>query len=113
MGIAPFVRVSPESGVVGDTIQVYGQGFTQKGTKVTLSGVKANTTFVTPNYVKFVVPSGATSGSVKVKTPAGTLKSIDTFRGVPLTVTAWKEVHGNGSPAGLWSVKLISLSAAF
>lgn len=79
VGIAPFVRTSPSSGAIDDTIQIYGQGFTQKGTKVSISGVKAKMTFVTANYIQFVVPAGATSGPVTVKTPSGKLKSIDSF----------------------------------
>jgi uncharacterized repeat protein (TIGR03803 family) len=79
-GLSPFVRLSPASGAVGDTINVYGQGFTQKGTKVFFAGTQASQVVnVGPNYDQVVVPQGATTGVVTVKTPGGKLKSIQTF----------------------------------
>jgi uncharacterized repeat protein (TIGR03803 family) len=78
-GLTPFVSLSPTSGAIGNTINIYGQGFTQKGTKVLFKGVKAQFKLMTGNYLQAVVPAGATSGSVKVKTPTGALQSIQTF----------------------------------
>jgi uncharacterized repeat protein (TIGR03803 family) len=78
-GLQPFVSLSPTSGAIGNTINIYGQGFTQKGTKVLFKGVKAKFKLMTGNYLQAVVPAGATSGSVKVKTPSGTLQSIQVF----------------------------------
>ena len=79
-GIAPFVSLSPASGAIGDTINVYGQGFTEKGTKIFFGKTQATQNFfVGPNYDQVVVPPGATSGTVTVKTPSGRLKSIQTF----------------------------------
>jgi hypothetical protein len=78
-GLPPFASLSPSSGAIGTTINIYGQGFTQKGTKVSFKGVKADFQLMSANYLQAVVPVGATSGPVKVKTPGGTLQSIQTF----------------------------------
>jgi len=78
-GLTPFVSLSPTSGAIGATINIYGQGFTQKGTKVSFKGVKAAFTLMSANYIQAVVPAGAITGPVKVKTPNGALQSIQTF----------------------------------
>jgi len=78
-GLPPFASLSPSSGAIGATINIYGQGFTQKGTKVSFKGVKADFQLISANFLQAVVPAGATSGPVKVKTPGGTLQSIQTF----------------------------------
>jgi uncharacterized repeat protein (TIGR03803 family) len=78
-GLPPFASLSPSSGAIGATINIYGQGFTQKGTKVLFKGVKANFTLMSANYIQAVVPVGATTGPVKARTPSGTLQSIQTF----------------------------------
>jgi uncharacterized repeat protein (TIGR03803 family) len=78
-GLAPFASLSPSSGAEGATIGIYGQGFTQKGTKVSFAGTNAAFKEVTPNFLQAVVPSGAASGTVTVKTPGGKLKSLQTF----------------------------------
>ena len=78
-GLPPFASLSPSSGAIGNTINIYGQGFTKKGTNVSFKGVKADFQLISANYLQAVVPVGATSGPVKVKTPGGTLQSIQTF----------------------------------
>jgi uncharacterized repeat protein (TIGR03803 family) len=79
-GLAPFASLSPASGAVGDTINVYGQGFTEKGTKIFFGKTLASHNFyVGPNYDRVEVPQGATTGTVTVKTPSSKLKSIQTF----------------------------------
>jgi uncharacterized repeat protein (TIGR03803 family) len=82
-GLAPFVSVAPALGQVGAQIGISGQGFTPKGTKVSFKGTQAKVTFLTANYVVATVPAGAVSGPVIVKTPGGTLKSLQMFTILP------------------------------
>lgn len=84
MGLGPFVSfVGPDfSGKVGKTIEILGQGFTGT-TKVLFHGVPATFAVVSETYLTAVVPAGATTGSVTVKTPDGTLTSNKIFRVTP------------------------------
>src|ERR1700674_2560809 len=84
MGLGPFVSfVGPDfSGKVGKTIEILGQGFTGT-TKVLFHGVPATFAVVSETYLTAVVPAGATTGSVPVKTPDGTLTSNKIFRVTP------------------------------
>jgi len=81
MGLGPFVSfVGPQfSGKVGKTIEILGQGFTRT-TKVSFHGLPATFTVVSDTYLTAVVPAGATSGFVTIKTPGGTLTSNKIFR---------------------------------
>jgi len=77
-GLNPFVSLVSTSGAVGSTISILGQGFT--GTKkVSFNGIPAAYTVLTDTSLTATVPSGATTGFVKVKTPGGTLKSNKKF----------------------------------
>jgi uncharacterized repeat protein (TIGR03803 family) len=83
IGAAPFVTfVGTPAAKVGKTVELLGQGLTG------LSGVSFNSTpatftFVSDTYITATVPNGATSGSVTVTTPGGTLTSSKTFRVTP------------------------------
>ena len=79
IGAAPFVSLLPILGKVGATIEFLGQGFTGT-TNVSFNGVSANFTVVSNTYLTAVVPAGATTGSVTVTTPGGTLTSNKVFR---------------------------------
>ncbi len=70
------------SGAVGETIEILGQGLTGT-TKVSFHGLSATFTAVSDTYLTAVVPAGATSGSVTVKTPSSTLTSNKVFRVTP------------------------------
>lgn len=74
---------SPASGVVGSTVTVSGSNFT--GATSTQIGSSASTavTVISATSLSFVVPTGATSGTVKVSSPAGTATSTASY-----TVTA-------------------------
>jgi uncharacterized repeat protein (TIGR03803 family) len=81
-GLPSFVSLQPTSGVVSQSIGIFGSGFAG-----TLS-VKFNTAFagfhiVSDNYMSSTVPSGATTGIVRVAIPGRTLKSAQTFRVTP------------------------------
>jgi uncharacterized repeat protein (TIGR03803 family) len=80
MGLGPFVSFVRGSGRIGKTAQILGQGLSGT-TSVTFNGIAA-TSFkvVKDTYMTAVVPSGATTGSVVVTTPGGTLTSNVSFR---------------------------------
>ena len=81
MGLGPFVALVRNSGKVGQTGGILGQGFTGT-TDVSINGTPATFTVVSDTYLQATVPAGATSGSVTVTTPTGVLTS-----NVPFTVT--------------------------
>jgi hypothetical protein len=62
--------LTPNSGAVGDTIQVNGYNFTGV-TEVDFNGTPCEFTFVNPGELTATVPDGAASGPVKVIDPAG------------------------------------------
>jgi uncharacterized repeat protein (TIGR03803 family) len=77
-----FVSLLPHSGKVGKTVEFLGQGFNGT-TSVSFSGTAAKFQIVSDTYLTATVPDGATTGSVTVKTSAGTLASNDVFRVTP------------------------------
>jgi uncharacterized repeat protein (TIGR03803 family) len=84
--LKPFVSLVSPSGKVGKTIEILGQGF--KGTTgVSFNGVVAKFTVVSETYLTAVVPTGATTGSVAVKTPGGALTSNKPFRVTPVILS--------------------------
>jgi uncharacterized repeat protein (TIGR03803 family) len=86
LGLKPFVSLVFASGKVGQTVEVLGQGFT--GTKgVSFGGTAATFKVVSSTYLTATVPSGATTGSVTVTTPAGTLTSNKQFRVTPQIIS--------------------------
>jgi len=79
MGLGPFVRLVRDSGKVGGTGGILGQGFTGT-TRVSLDGTPANFIVVSDTFLKATVPAGGTTGFVTVTTPSGTLTSNKMFR---------------------------------
>jgi len=88
MKLGPFVSfVGPLfEGKVGKTIEILGQGLTGT-TKVSFHGVAATFAVVSDTYLTAVVPTGATTGSVTVTTPARTLTSNKVFRVTPVILS--------------------------
>ena len=80
MGLGPFIALVRYTGRIGQPVQILGQGLTGS-TAVTVNGVSA-TSFkvVSDTYMTAVVPAGATTGSVVVTTPKGSLTSNHNFR---------------------------------
>ena len=78
-GLAPFAALVPTSGKVGATIIILGSNLTQT-TSVAFNGKAATFTVVSASEIKATVPSGATSGKVKVMTPGAVLTSNVPFR---------------------------------
>ncbi len=78
VGLEPFVSFLPIPGYAGATVGLTGQGF--KGTTgVFFNGLPAEFSVVSGTYLTALVPEGATTGLVTVKTPAGTLTSNRNF----------------------------------
>ena len=79
VGLDPFVAFVRNSGKVGQTAEILGQGFT--GTSVvSFNGTAAKFVVHSDTYLTATVPSGATTGFVTVTTPKKTLKSNVVFR---------------------------------
>ncbi len=73
-GLPPFVKLVSGSGKAGQTIGILGQRLTGT-TDVSVNGMPASFAIISDTFIRFVIPSGATSGFVTVNTPSGTLTS--------------------------------------
>ncbi len=82
LNLAPFVKTLEPSGRVGSIIQILGTSLTG-ATGVTFNGVPATFKVASPSEIVTKVPSGATTGTVQVTTPSGTLSSNVPFRVIP------------------------------
>jgi uncharacterized repeat protein (TIGR03803 family) len=82
VGLGPFVTFVRDSGRVGKTGPILGQGFTGT-TGVTLNGISATFTVKSDTLIEATVPPGATTGYVTVTTPSGTLTSNVPFHVIP------------------------------
>jgi len=78
VGLKPFVETNPTSGKVGTKVTILGNNLTGS-TSVTFNGAPAGFT-AHGTYITTTVPSGATTGFVRVTTPSGTLTSNVKFR---------------------------------
>jgi hypothetical protein len=92
LGVPPFVRFLPEASRVGQTVGIFGQGFTGT-TAVNFNGTPASFTILSDTYLTAPVPSGATTGVVTVTTPSGTLTSNKKFQVRP-QVTSFSPASG-------------------
>jgi uncharacterized repeat protein (TIGR03803 family) len=79
VGLGPFVKTQPGSGKVGAAVEILGTDLTG-ATSVTFNGTAATFKVVSASFIKTTVPTGATTGSVEVTIPSGTLKSNVAFR---------------------------------
>lgn len=78
-GLGRFVGFVSNTGKVGQSVGILGQGFT--GTSgVSFNGTSATFAVRSGTFIIATVPTGATSGSVQVATPNGTLTSNVPFR---------------------------------
>jgi YVTN family beta-propeller protein/uncharacterized repeat protein (TIGR03803 family) len=78
LGLGPFVKTLPAAGVVGEGVRILGYELTG-ATSVTFNGIAAVFTVVSSTEITTTVPTGATTGSVQVVTPSGTLASNVSF----------------------------------
>jgi hypothetical protein len=79
VGLGPFVETLPTSGKVGTAVKILGTDLTG-ATSVRFNGTAAAFKVVSASLIKTTVPQGATTGTVEVTTPKGTLKSNVVFR---------------------------------
>jgi hypothetical protein len=82
LGLSPFVETQPASGALGAAVSILGTSLTG-ATRVTFNGTAASFTVVSSSEITTTVPSGATTGEVKVVTPGGTLSSNVSFQVLP------------------------------
>ncbi len=82
VGLGPFVETRPTSGKVGKVVKILGTNLTGS-TSVTFNGTAATFTVVSGSEITTTVPTGATTGKVKVTTPHRTLNSNVSFRVIP------------------------------
>ena len=78
-GLGPFVETHPTSGKVGAKVRILGTDLTG-ATSVTFNGTAATFTVVSKSEITTTVPTGATTGKVKVVTPSRTLSSNVSFQ---------------------------------
>jgi uncharacterized repeat protein (TIGR03803 family) len=78
VGLGPFVEALPGFGSAGRVVGILGS---QLGatTSVTFNGTAATFTVVSNTLIKATVPAGATTGTIEVTTPSGTLSSNAVF----------------------------------
>ena len=95
VGLGPFVETEPTSGALGTAVNILGSNLTG-ATSVTFNGTAAAFTVVSSSEIETTVPAGATTGTVQVTTPSGTLNSNVAFR-----VTA--DTPTFNPPAGTYS----------
>ena len=81
-GLKPFVETEPTSGKVGASVNILGTNLTG-ATSVTFNGTTAIFTVVSSSEIRTTIPAGATTGTVVVTVPSGTLKSNVVFRVIP------------------------------
>ena len=79
VGLGPFVETQPASGAVGAAVKILGTDLTG-ATGVTFNGTAAKFTVLSSSEITATVPSGATTGEVKVATPGATLASNLSFQ---------------------------------
>jgi YD repeat-containing protein len=100
-----IVEFTPNSGVVGSTVTLYGTGYsaTPSQNTVTFNGIAATVTSSTITQLVTAVPSGATTGPIGVTTPNGSATSSAAFTvasstGAP-TITGFTPTIGSaGTP---------------
>jgi hypothetical protein len=111
---------SPTGGAVGVTVTINGSNFTG-ATAVTFNGASATFTVNTSIKITATVPAGATTGLIRVMTPAGTATSASNFTLAPL-ITNFTPMSGTVGASvvitgttftGTTSVKFNGTSALF
>jgi uncharacterized repeat protein (TIGR03803 family) len=79
VGLKPFVRAVQPGGQVGDSVIILGNALTGT-TSVSFHGTAATFTVVSDTEITAPVPTGATTGTIQVVTPSGTLTSNVVYR---------------------------------
>ena len=76
--LAPLAKTVPLAGKVGARVTILGNNLTGS-TSVSFNGVPATFSVSANTYITATVPAGATTGTVSVVTPSGTLNSNPQF----------------------------------
>jgi uncharacterized repeat protein (TIGR03803 family) len=79
VGLGSFIKTLPTAGRMGAMVKILGTNLTG-ATSVTFNGTTAVFTVVSPSEITTTVPAGATTGTVEVATPGGTLLSNEDFQ---------------------------------
>jgi uncharacterized repeat protein (TIGR03803 family) len=79
VGLGPFVKSLPISGKVGAVVDILGTDL-KGATGVTFNGTSAVFKVISPFLIGSTIPSGATTGTIQVVTPGGTLSSNVPFK---------------------------------
>ena len=79
VGLGPFIAAEPPYGAVNAKIIIIGSSL-KSTTRVAFNGKPATYTVISDSEIETIVPAGATTGAIKVVTPAGTLKSNEVFQ---------------------------------
>jgi uncharacterized protein (TIGR03437 family) len=79
MGLPPFVATVPTANGPGRHVRILGTDLTG-ATSITFNGIAATFTVVSPTEITTTIPAGATTGTVEVMTPGGTLSTNVPFR---------------------------------
>ncbi len=82
MGLGPFVKTAPTAARIGVKIIILGNSLTG-ATSVSFNGAEAAFAVVSDTEITATVPAGATTGTIRVVTPGGTLDSNVSFRVMP------------------------------
>ena len=82
VGLGPFVKTLPHSGMVGAAIIILGTDLTGT-TSVSFNGTPAAFEVVSATQITTTVPAGATTGKIQVTTPGGPLFSGGPFLVLP------------------------------
>jgi uncharacterized repeat protein (TIGR03803 family) len=79
VGLGAFAKTVPTAGKVGAKVKILGTSLTG-ATSVSFNGVSSAFTVVSASEITTTVPTGATTGTVLVTAPGGTLLSNLAFR---------------------------------
>ena len=95
---------TPNSGPAGTTVTIFGSGFstTANQNTVTFNLTAASVVSATAIQIVVVVPSGATTGPIKITTPTGSVTSVSAFTVGPSlapTIAGFTPIVGSAGTA--------------
>ncbi len=86
-GLGPFITLKPTLGLVGQSVDILGQGLSQATSVQFTPNVAANASVFADTYMTTVVPTNATTGPVKVLLTQGHLTSNQKFLVTPVILS--------------------------
>ncbi len=106
IGAQPFARLTSQSGIVGTSLSIFGQGFGSSSV-VKFDGVQAPGVVVEGStYITVPVPAGALTGSVTITTGSNTLTGSQIFKVTPQVKTFSPPQGPAGTPVVITGVSL-------